>query len=450
MIEELLSEHEGKTIEFKESTRALGGILKTIVAFANTAGGTVVIGVKDKTKDLIGLSDILLEEERIANVVNDSISPHIFPEIEIQSIRGKELLIIRVPHSVGPHFIKSEGSEKGVYIRFGSTNRVVDEETLDALRLLAKRVAFDELPHPQGKLDFDAINKIFLEKAEKKPSIETLENLGIETTRSGKKFATNGGVLLFGINRKKLFPDAEIRCGRFRGTTKEKIIDQIDISVPLPLAIDPILTFIERNISKEGRIGRIYREDVLEYPPIALREAVINALIHADYAMIGCHIQIAIFSDRIEITNPGGLPFGQTIEKALGGSSKIRNRVIAHVFRELKIIEQWGSGLRRIREACQVQGLKPPFLEDLNNQFRLTLFSKQVAAVTLPTWGQKLIDRLKEEKEVSAKSAMKLWRISARTTRLRLKKLQEMGFVVRIGTSENDPSATYIAAKNPS
>ncbi len=130
------------------------------------------------------------------------------------------------------------------------------------------------------------------------------------------------------------------------------------------------------------------RTDVLQYPSVAIREAVINALLHTDYAMTGCHIQIAIFNDRIEFTNPGGLPFGQTIERALAGSSRIRNRVIARVFRELRLTEQWGSGLRRIVEACKTQGLNPPLIEELNNQFRLTLYSEQIKEIVVNSWGK--------------------------------------------------------------
>jgi predicted HTH transcriptional regulator len=114
--------------------------------------------------------------------------------------------------------------------------------------------------------------------------------LGIETSSSGKKYPSKGGVLLFGSNRLKLFPDALVRCARFGRSTREKILDHLDINAPLPLAVNPIITFIERNTSKEARIGRIQRIDIPEYPSVAIREAVINALVHADYAMTGCHI----------------------------------------------------------------------------------------------------------------------------------------------------------------
>lgn len=447
MIELLLAENEGKTIEFKETSRVLSGIIKTVIAFANSAGGVIVIGVKDKTKELIGLPQILDEEERLANAITDSIYPLLTPDIEIQSSRGKELLIIRVSHGLGPYYLKSEGPERGVYVRFGSTNRSVDAEMLDSLRLLAKKTSYDELPHPQGKLDTEIIKNVF-ELVGKRPTPQVLENLGIEASSRGKKYASNGGVLLFGSNRLQLFPDSLIRCACFAGLNREKILDQADINAPLPLAADNVIAFIERHTSKEGRIGRLQRVDIPQYPSVAIREAVINALLHADYAMTGCHIQIAIFDNRIEFTNPGGLPFGQTIEKALSGFSRIRNRVIGRVFRELHLTEQWGSGLRRIVEACRSRGLKLPVMEEMNNQFRLILYSEQAEELTLPLWAKELLEYLKKENTVSAKKATKLWLISSRTARNRLKQLQEQGVIVRIGTSENDPSAIYVASKD--
>lgn len=213
------------------------------------------------------------------------------------------------------------------------------------------------------------------------------------------------------------------------GKRPTPILDQIDINSPLPLAADLVIAFIERNISKEGHIGCIQRTDVFQYPPVSYPGSC-----DTDYAMTGGHIQVAIFNDRIEFTNPGGLPFGQTIERALAGSSRIRNRVIARVFRELNLTEQWGSGLRRIVEACKTQGLKPPLIEELNNQFRLTLYSEQIKEIVVNSWEEVLLEYLKKENAISAKSAMKLWGVSARTTRIRLKQLQEKGIIVRIGT----------------
>ncbi len=226
MIENLLAQSESKTIEFKESTRSLDGIIKTVIAFANTAGGTLVIGVKDGSKEIVGLSNILQEEERISNSLADNVVPLLLPDIEIQTIRDKELLIINIPHSVGPYYLKSAGSERGVFVRFGSTNRVADSETLATLRLMAKNICFDELPLPNEKLDIVSIKKTF-GAVNKRPTENTFEQLGITTRRTGKTCPTNGGILLFGENRLGCFPDTLIRCARFAGTNKAYIIDQL-------------------------------------------------------------------------------------------------------------------------------------------------------------------------------------------------------------------------------
>ena len=272
--------------------------------------------VKDKTKEIIGVSDALHEEERIANAISDSVAPLIIPDIEIHTHRDRELVVIRVPHAAGPFYLKREGEKQGVYIRFGSTNRVADDEMLSSLRLFSENRSYDELPSPKGVLDRKAVEKAF-SFVQRNPSEKQLEAVGVLTEHLGKSIMTHGGVLLFGLNHDTLYPDALIRCARFKGVGKEKIIDSIEIACSLPLAIDKVIAFIERNTSTASIIGKVRRKDVLTYPPIALREAVINAILHSDYSMKGCHIQIAIFDDRIEITNPGGLPFGQTIQKAL-------------------------------------------------------------------------------------------------------------------------------------
>lgn len=122
MIKSLLARDEGKTLEFKENCRPLAKIVQTAVAFANTAGGTIVIGIQDKTKNIIGLSDPLKDEERLANAFADGIRPLLIPDIQIQPWRDRELIVVSVPHTVGPYYVKSEGPEQGVYIRLGSTN----------------------------------------------------------------------------------------------------------------------------------------------------------------------------------------------------------------------------------------------------------------------------------------------------------------------------------------
>jgi len=449
VIEELLTRNESKTLEFKENTSSLSGIIKTVIAFANTAGGIIIIGVQDKVKKVVGLADPLLEEERLINIISESITPFLVPNIEIQTYRKKALIVIHVHHVVGPYYLKSAGLEKGTYIRFGSTNRVADTEMLNALKSLAKNVFYDETAYVQGKadwLDWDSIENLF-QSVDKKITKHKTENLGLLVQQSGKDLPSIGGILLFGINRLSLFPDSVIRCVRFVGSNRAKALDHIDIHAHLPLALEQSIHFVERNTRMGAEIGRLRRKDIPEYPPEAVREAITNAIIHTDYAMKGVSIIIAIFDDRIEITNPGVLPFGLTVEHALLGASRVRNRVIARVFRELKLIEQWGSGLQRIMDACHQRGLQEPTFEELHNQFRVTLYSTKIRKMVLESWQRKFIEHLQKKESVSTKQAAAFWKMSSRNARIRLKQLIDKGLIKKIGTSAKDPQSRYVLAQ---
>lgn len=179
-------------------------------------------------------------------------------------------------------------------------------------------------------------------------------------------YPTQGGLLLFGKKRDELFPDPFIRLIRFEGVTKSSAIDHLAIKSPLPIAIDEALAFIRRNTSMKAVIQAMQRVDIPQYPHEAVREAVINAVLHADYSTMRSSIQVAIFDDRMEITNPGPLPLGLSLEIALSGVSQLRNRVLGRVFRELRLIEQWGSGLARIRDVCLQYGGSSPKFEELD------------------------------------------------------------------------------------
>jgi len=451
MIESILSQNEGKTIEFKENTRSLDKIIKTIVAFANTAGGKIVVGIKDKTKEIVGVENVLLEEERITNAIAESIAPLLMPDIDIKTYRNKELLIIHVYHNVGPYYLKALGQDSGVYVRFGSTNRQADAETLHNLRLLAKNISFDELPYLQDykkALDWPAIKTAFT-KAGKTLNEQKCEMLGILTEQSDKLYPTFGGILLFGVDKKRLFSDAVVRCARFEGINKVHFLDHVDIDMHLNLALEAAVAFIEKHSSVRSVIGRIHRVDIPQYPPEAVREVITNALLHTDYSMRGATIMIAVFDDRIEVSNPGGLPYGMTLNQALNGSSRIRNHVIAKVFNALKIIEQWGTGIKRIQDACSEQGLQMPRFEELNNQFKVTLYSTKAKPLVAAPWQQKLIDYLKIHGKISTKEAAQAWNIGQRTAREKLKTMAELGLIKKIGTSPKDPHAVYILVPEP-
>ncbi len=138
---------------------------------------------------------------------------------------------------------------------------------------------------------------------------------------------------------------------------------------------------------------------------------------------------------------------GKLFKKRYMGFSKLRNRVIGRVFKELKLIEQWGSGLQRILAVCEKEGLNIPLIEEHNNQFRLTLYGKRTQQRQLLIWEEVLIDHLEEKQSITTKEAARIWNVSDRTARTRLKVMIESGRIQRIATSEKDPFAIFIIRK---
>jgi predicted HTH transcriptional regulator len=315
------------------------------------------------------------------------------------------------------------------------------------MKALARNTTFDESPCPQASmddLDWKGMEASFL-AVDKRITKNKVQSIGICTTLAGSEKPSHGGILLFGKDRLRIFPDAIIRCVRFSGVTKEESIDHIEINRHLPDAIDDVLYFIKKNTFTRAEIGVKRRVDIPQYPSIAVREAILNAIIHTDYAVKGSSIIVAIFDDRLEITNPGAVPYGLSLEGALAGSSRVRNRVIARTFHLLGLIEQWGSGLQKIIQSCIKQGLKPPRFEEIDAQFRVTLYSSKTQKTVIPKGQEAFLDHVRDAGQVSARDAAKFWHIDVRSARRRLKKLMAEGVVAKLGLSRNDPYGTYVA-----
>jgi len=213
-----------------EASFSLKPILRTLTAFANTAGGTLIIGREDDG-ELRGLSDVLQAEEQLASAIADSIFPQLTPEIEIASIEGKDLLIVKVPHWLGPFYLKNEGAQRGCYIRLGSTNRQAGPEFIAEIERAKGGQSFDQLPchgTTPADLDFVKVEKAFSAMG-RTIGESKLETLGVVVPHAGGLAVSNGGVILFGREgvRQRFFPDARVSCARFRGVTKAEFQDRI-------------------------------------------------------------------------------------------------------------------------------------------------------------------------------------------------------------------------------
>ena len=449
---EILKRPEGKTLEFKRDLSSPDAALKAIVAFANTAGGTLLIGVEDKTRHVRGVSDPLDLEERVANLVSDRIAPRLVPEIEILPWRRTQVLALRVhPSPSRPHFLTREGPAGGVYVRVGSTNRRADAELIEELRRFARGEGFDEQPMPgldSEALDFRAASESFAPF--RKLGRRDLETLRLVTEHQGRKVPTVGGMLLFGKDRGRHFPDAWIQAGRFAGSDKTRILDRVEIrSIPVRGAEEAI-AFVEKHAWYGAEIGAVRRTDRSNLPPVAVREAVINAVVHTDYAQRGAPIRLSIFDDRLEVENPGLLPFGLTIDDLPHGVSKLRNRVIGRTFHALGLIEQWGSGIQRMTGACRAAGLAAPVFEEIATRFRVTIATTRVGPSVVDETDEAILETLGRAQGLATSAVAEAIGLSARATRTRLARLVGRGLVREIGTGPQDPKRRYFLAERGS
>ena len=167
------------------------------------------------------------------------------------------------------------------------------------------------------------------------------------------------------------------QCGVFKGTTKEVFVDRREYTGPLWEQIDEAFQFVLRNIHLGAAIVGIYRQDLYEIPPDAIRELIINAMVHRSYLDHGT-IQVAVYDNRLEITSPGKLPMGQTMERMKEGYSKIRNEALAHAFAYMNLIEHWGSGIPRIIDKVKAAGLQEPEFIGGEVDLRINIYRGQV------------------------------------------------------------------------
>jgi putative ATP-dependent DNA helicase len=391
-MEEILA-GESKNVEFKEDLPEKSiKYMKSVVAFANGTGGKIIFGIADKTREVVGFGkeDVFKKIDAIANAVSDSCEPAIIPDITAQTIDGKTVIVVEVSEGrQRPYYIKALGREGGVYVRFAGTTRLADEYMIKELLFEGSNRHFDQVLCTGLTItdeEIDGLCNAMKEQAiknahsdEQKASIkdvgrQQLRSWGILIERDGKDYPSNAFAILTGCGGLHV----ATQCGVFKGTTKEVFVDRREYDGPLWEQIEEAYQFVLRNIHLGATFEGVYRQDVYEIPPDAIRELIINAMVHRSYLDHGT-IQIAIYDDRLEITSPGKLPMGQTIERMKEGYSKIRNEALAYAFSYMNLIEHWGSGIPRIIGKVKAAGLREPEFIGGDVDLRINIYRKQSA-----------------------------------------------------------------------
>ena len=377
-ILEQIARGEGKTLEFKAAIPTSERLAKSIIAFANTGGGKILIGVKDDGTVMgIENSEVPDYMDRIANMAHDLIHPLIVPEIYGYSLQELTIIVVEVyPSPVKPHFLKNLGKAAGVYIRVGATNKQADPEYVQELERQKLNISFDEdccSDCPDQAEVIEALRKLLAIQLRKEITEETLVNLKFLKVQQGKLQLTNAGPILMGA-----WEHVHIKCARFKGDDSDVFIDRKELTGDLFFQLENAMKFLLANINLSGEVGadHLRRIDKYEIPPEALREALVNAIVHRDYVMSGSDIKVAVYDSRIEITSPGAFPRGITLEEVLDGRSEVRNKVIARVFKEAELIEQWGRGIRKLTRLCLEAGLQKPDIIETGMFVQVTFYRK--------------------------------------------------------------------------
>ncbi|KUO61372.1 hypothetical protein APF79_11965 [bacterium BRH_c32] len=316
MVEKEYNIPESRKLEFKETLPSGNKIEITAVAFSNDAGGEIYVGIKNEPREITGIpeNELVKLEEQISNIIYENCNPTILPDILIKKVEDKYIQVVKIPRgSLPPYYIKSLGKESGTFIRVGSSNRLADREIIEELERKRRRsITYDSTLVYELKpdeLDLSSFTKLYQEKTGKKINIESLTKLGLVKTENEKQYPTVSAILLSEREiKQRYFPYAKIECARFIGTKTEATLDSKTIDESICSQPDLAVAFVERTIKKGSKIGRVYREERWEYPMLAVREIIINAVIHRDYSLKGKDIKIAIFEDMLEITSPGTIP----------------------------------------------------------------------------------------------------------------------------------------------
>ena len=394
-IEEILA-GESKNVEFKENLPEKSiKYMKSVVAFANGTGGKIIFGIADKTKEVIGFDkeDVFRKMDAIANAVSDSCEPAIIPDITLQTVDGKTIIVVEVSGGrQRPYYIKALGKEGGVYVRVAGTTRPADEYMIKELMFEGSNRYFDQALCTGLNVtdeDIDALCKAMKEQAiknahneEQKASVkdvgrQQLRSWGVLIERDGKDYPSNAYAILTGCEGLHV----ATQCGVFKGTTKEVFVDRREYTGPIWEKIEEAFQFVLRNIHLGATIVGIYRQDVYEISPDAIRELIINAAVHRSYLDHG-NIQVAVYDNRLEITSPGKLPMGQTLERMKEGYSQIRNEALAYAFSYMNLIEHWGSGIPRIIGKVKAAGLREPEFIGGEVDLRINIYRGQIDDVS--------------------------------------------------------------------
>ena len=344
--------------------------LKSVSAFANGQGGKLIFGVKEDNT-ILGLSDYQEVSENISEIIKTKMDPNPEFDMEIKEIDGKVILILSVFAGKNTPYFVVDGGSRTAYKRIGNQSVPANRIDLFNLSLKGEHISYDSLQSKKRLEDvrFKELRIEYKNRTEKEFEDKDLRSFGLvndegNLTIAGALFADD-----YQVYQSRVF------CTRWNGLTKANgridALDDAEFEGNIIYLLKASLGFVKRNSKKMWKKGPVYRIEYPEYPERAVQEALVNALIHRDYSVIGSEVHVDIYDNRLAIYSPGGMYDGTFVQdlNPLNVSSTRRNPIIADVFARMDLMERRGSGLRKIIEAYEAE---ENYKEELKPEFKST------------------------------------------------------------------------------
>lgn len=426
-------EFENQTNEYKREYT--DEIKKTIIAFANTLGGKIRIGINDDLS-VVGVAnpdEVMLQ---VTNMARDSIKPDImmFLNCTTEWMEDKAVVVIEVQKGTAcPYYIAGKGIRpEGVFVRQGASSVPATETAILKMIRETSGDNYEDVRSLEQNLTFDVCKSEF--------DLANLK-LGREQMRTLKLIGVDGLYSNLGL----LLSDQcvhTIKAAIFQGNTKVVFKDRYEFSGSLLKQLRDCFGFIDRYNTTRSEIKGLQRIDFRAYPEIAIREALLNALVHRDYSSSSSTL-ISIFDDRIEFVTVGGLLRGISLEDMKLGVSVLRNKNLADVFYRLKLIEAYGTGVIKILESYSNMAVEP-LIEVTDNAFKITLYNnhemvakKTIVATQLSEKEQMICDTYRGKDEFKRKDVEELLSISQPMATKHIKSLLEKDMIAKVGNGKN-------------
>lgn len=447
---------ETTQVEFKDCSGGFSSnIWDSVSAFTNSpGGGMIVFGIKEDRRsnsiEVKNINNLAILQEKIMSFLHESMINVGKNALKIVRYKGTDILVLLIAEQerdLKPCYYKQLGLPPGACIREGNINRRISDEEMRTFIRYSSNYQFDKsqaISTAISDLSDPKIRDYLILSAKKAgrdikfspaTDIKVMKNVGILREFEDGIYPTIAGYLIFSNEQPQQvepFSRYIVRCVRYSGNSvSTDIVDSQDIIGTLDTIIDQTHAFALRNMAKESAIVGTKRIETFEYPADALRELIVNAVIHRDYMVTGTYISVTIFNNRIEIVNPGNLPPGVTIEN-LKVAQFSRNQVISKILRDLGYMEEFGRGIDLVYAKMIAYNLPEPIFKNSANSFKVVLFGKQFKKLNprqILIWNY-----LQENRFINAKTACKLIpKVSRPTINNDLRQMTELELITQRG-----------------